>query len=150
MLFRSVVTADDVAKLDAALREKLDKALEAASTFKPNKADWLEGRWAGLTIAPGEEDRKGHTAIDAALYQKVGHAISEPPKNFDLNRKIARQLQDKRKTIDTGKDIDWATGEALAFGSLLAEGTPVRLSGQDSGRGTFSRSEEHTSELQSH
>ena len=61
------------------------------------------------------------------------------PKDFDLNRKIARQLQEKRKTIETGKDIDWATGEALAFGTLLAEGTPVRLSGQDSGRGTFSQ-----------
>ena len=69
----------------------------------------------------------------------VGRALSEPPKDFDLNRKIARLLQEKRKTIDTGKDIDWATGEALAFGTLLAEGTPVRLSGQDSARGTFSQ-----------
>ena len=69
----------------------------------------------------------------------VGHALSEAPEDFDLNRKIARQLQEKRKTIETGEDIDWATGEALAFGTLLAEGTPVRLSGQDSGRGTFSQ-----------
>src|SRR5207248_863100 len=66
-------------------------------------------------------------------------ALSEPPKNFDLNRKIARLLGEKRKAIDSGKDIDWATGEALAWGTLLAEGTPVRLSGQDSGRGTFSQ-----------
>jgi 2-oxoglutarate dehydrogenase E1 component len=133
------VTAAEVAALDAALREKLDKALEAASQYKPNKADWLEGRWAGLTVAPGEEDRKGATAVDTEQLLAVGHAISEPPKNFDLNRKIARQLQEKRKTIDTGRDIDWATGEALAWGTLLAEGTPVRLSGQDSGRGTFSQ-----------
>jgi 2-oxoglutarate dehydrogenase E1 component len=69
----------------------------------------------------------------------VGRAISEPPQNFDLNRKIARLLGEKRKTIDAAKDIDWATGEALAWGTLLAEGTPVRLSGQDSGRGTFSQ-----------
>jgi 2-oxoglutarate dehydrogenase E1 component len=134
-----VVTAAEVAALDAALREKLDKALEAASHYKPNKADWLEGRWAGLTVAPGEEDRKGMTAVELEQLQAVGRAISEAPRNFDLNRKIARQLQDKRKTIDTGKDIDWATGEALAWGTLLAEGTPVRLSGQDSGRGTFSQ-----------
>jgi 2-oxoglutarate dehydrogenase E1 component len=133
------VTAAEVAALDAALREKLDKALEAANQYKPNKADWLEGRWAGMTIAPGEEDRKGATAVDTEQLLAVGHAISEPPKNFDLNRKIARQLQEKRKTIDTGRDIDWATGEALAWGTLLAEGTPVRLSGQDSGRGTFSQ-----------
>jgi 2-oxoglutarate dehydrogenase E1 component len=133
------VTAAEVAALDAALREKLDKALEAANQYKPNKADWLEGRWAGFTVAPGEEDRKGVTAVDTEQLLAVGHAISEVPKNFDLNRKIARQLQEKRKTIDTGRDIDWATGEALAWGTLLAEGTPVRLSGQDSGRGTFSQ-----------
>ncbi len=133
------VTAAEVAALDAALREKLDKALEAATQYKPNKADWLEGRWAGLTVAPGEEDRKGATAVELDQLRAVGHAISEVPKNFDLNRKIARQLQEKRKTIDTGENIDWATGEALAWGTLLAEGTPVRLSGQDSGRGTFSQ-----------
>src|SRR6266851_2247610 len=134
-----IVTAADVQAMDAALREKLDKALEAANQYKPNKADWLEGRWAGMTIAPGEEDRKGATAVDTEQLLAVGRAISEPPKNFDLNRKIARQLQEKRKTIDTGRDIDWETGEALAWGTLLAEGTPVRLSGQDSGRGTFSQ-----------
>ncbi|HYX04058.1 MAG TPA: 2-oxoglutarate dehydrogenase E1 component [Reyranella sp.] len=134
-----VVTAAEVQKLDAELREKLDKALEAAGQYKPNKADWLEGRWAGLTPAPGEEDRKGTTAVETEQLLAVGRAISEVPRNFDLNRKIARQLQEKRKTIETGNDIDWATGEALAWGTLLAEGTPVRLSGQDSGRGTFSQ-----------
>ena len=134
-----VVTAADVAGLDAALREKLDKALEAANQYKPNKADWLEGRWAGLTVAPGEEDRKGVTAVELDRLLSVGHALCEAPKGFDLNRKIARQLQEKRKTIDTGENIDWATGEALAWGTLLAESTPVRLSGQDSGRGTFSQ-----------
>ncbi|MFZ5784461.1 MAG: 2-oxoglutarate dehydrogenase E1 component [Pseudomonadota bacterium] len=133
-----VVTPAEVAQLDAALRDKLDKALEAASQYKPNKADWLEGRWAGLTVAPGEEDRKGMTAVGLDELRSVGHALCETPKNFDLNRKIARQLQEKRKTIETGENIDWSTGEALAFGTLLAEGTPVRLSGQDSGRGTFS------------
>ncbi|MPZ34809.1 MAG: 2-oxoglutarate dehydrogenase E1 component [Rhodospirillales bacterium] len=134
-----VVSAADVAQLDAAFREKLDKALEAASQYKPNKADWLEGRWAGLTVAPGEEDRKGATAVELDRLLSVGHALCEAPKGFDLNRKIARQLQEKRKTIDTGENIDWATGEALAWGTLLAESTPVRLSGQDSGRGTFSQ-----------
>ena len=134
-----VVTPAEVARLDAELREKLDKALEASAQYKPNKADWLEGRWAGLTTAPGEEERKGTTAVEIGQLQAVGRALTEVPKNFDLNRKIARQLQDKRKTIETGKDIDWATGEALAWATLLAEGTPVRLSGQDSARGTFSQ-----------
>jgi 2-oxoglutarate dehydrogenase E1 component len=134
-----VVTAADVAAMDAELRQKLDSALEAAANFKPNKADWLEGKWTGITIAPGEEDRKGVTAVEMDKLVAVGTAISEPPRNFDLNRKITRLLQEKRKTIETGQDIDWATGEALALGTLLAEGTPVRFSGQDSGRGTFSQ-----------
>ncbi len=134
-----VVTPAEVAQLDGELRAKLDRALEASGQYKANKADWLEGRWAGLTTAPGEEDRKGTTAVETEQLQAVGRALTEVPKNFDLNRKIARQLQEKRKTIETGKDIDWATGEALAWGTLLAEGTPVRLSGQDSARGTFSQ-----------
>ena len=136
---QGVITPAEVAQRDAELRERLDKALEAASQYKPNKADWLEGRWAGFTVAPGEEDRKGATAVELDRLRSVGHALTEVPKGFDLNRKIARQLQEKRKTVDTGENIDWATGEAMAFGTLLAEGTPVRLSGQDSGRGTFSQ-----------
>src|SRR5437764_13786781 len=92
-----------------------------------------------MTVATGEEDRYSINAVDTEKLLSVGRAISEPPANFELNRKITRLLQEKRKAIDTGRDIDWATGEALAFGTLLAEGTPVRLSGQDSGRGTFSQ-----------
>jgi 2-oxoglutarate dehydrogenase E1 component len=133
-----VVSAAEVQAMDAELRANLDKALDAATNYKPNKADWLEGKWSGFTVAPGEEDRKGVTGVATDKLVAIGHALSEPPKDFDLNRKLVRLLQEKRKAIDTGKDIDWATGEALAVGTLLAEGTPVRLSGQDSGRGTFS------------
>src|SRR5205807_974585 len=73
------------------------------------------------------------------LLKEVGAALSSVPPGFNLNRKIARQLEAKRHAIETGEGIDWATGEALAFGTLCAEGTQVRLSGQDSGRGTFSQ-----------
>jgi len=139
LIAEGVVTAADVQAMDTQLRENLDQALEAATNFKPNKADWLEGKWAGMTMAPGEEDRKGATAVDLDELKKAGLAISEPPRNFDLNRKIARQLQDKRKMIEQGVGIDWANGRGAGLGTLLAEGTPVRLSGQDSGRGTFSQ-----------
>src|SRR6187399_671925 len=94
-----IVTAADVQAMDAELRSKLDKALEAATNYKPNKADWLEGKWSGMTIAPGEEDRKGITAVDSDKLLSVGRAISEPPKSFELNRKITRLLQEKRKAI---------------------------------------------------
>ncbi|HCP00653.1 MAG TPA: 2-oxoglutarate dehydrogenase E1 component, partial [Rhodospirillaceae bacterium] len=116
----------------------LEKEFESARSYKPNKADWLEGRWADLGMAEGEA-RRGKTAVDSDLLKEVGHAISEPPQSFEPNSKILRQLKNKRKMIDTGEGIDWATGEALAFGTLLCESTPVRLSGEDVGRGTFSQ-----------
>ncbi len=115
----------------------LDAQFEARHSFKANKADWLEGKWAGLGIAAGEA-RRGETGVDIDLLREVGYAISAVPQNFNLNSKIKRQLEQKRKMIETGKDIDWGTAEALAFGTLLCESTSIRLSGEDSERGTFS------------
>ena len=116
----------------------LDKEFEAANGYKPNKADWLEGRWAGMKLASGDE-RRGETGVELSLLREVGYAISERPQNFDINSKIVRQLSAKRKVIESGKGVDWATAEALAFGTLVCESTPVRLSGEDSERGTFSQ-----------
>ncbi len=117
---------------------KLEQAYQAAPSFKPNKADWLEGKWAGLGVAHGDE-RRGNTGTDLTFLREVGIKLTDTPGSFHLNRKIARQLEAKRKTVESGQGIDWATAEALAFGTLLCEGTPVRLSGQDCGRGTFSQ-----------
>ena len=118
---------------------KLEKDFDAAGSYKPNKADWLEGKWKGLVQLRGEEEFCDHdTSAPMHLLHEVGMAISKVPDNFELNKKIIRQLEAKRKMIESGAGIDWATAEALAFGTLLVEGTGVRLSGQDSGRGTFS------------
>jgi len=118
---------------------KLEKDFQAATSYKPNKADWLEGKWKGLVQLTGEEEfLDDETACKLDFLKKVGNAISKIPNNIELNPKIIRQLEAKQKTIETGKGVDWATAEALAFGTLLVEGTGVRLSGQDSGRGTFS------------
>jgi 2-oxoglutarate dehydrogenase E1 component len=116
----------------------LDGQFESAKSYRPNKADWLEGAWTGLEVASGE-DRRGDTGVSRELLTEVGAALSHVPDGFNLNRKIARQLEAKRQAIETGEGVDWATAEALAFGTLCAEGTFVRLSGQDSGRGTFSQ-----------
>ena len=118
-------------------RATLDEEFEAAAGYKPNKADWLEGRWAGMELATGDA-RRGDTSVDTGLLQEVGYAISEVPQNFNVNSKIVRQLNNKRKMMETGEGIDWGTAEALALGTLLCESTPVRLSGEDSQRGTFS------------
>jgi 2-oxoglutarate dehydrogenase E1 component len=116
----------------------LESQFEAAKNYRPNKADWLEGAWAGLATAP-DDDRRGDTGVDLARLREIGRALATVPEGFHLNRKIARQLEAKRAAIEAGDGIDWATAEALAFASLCAEGTHVRLSGQDSGRGTFSQ-----------
>ncbi len=117
---------------------RLEREFEAASSYRPNKADWLEGAWAGLQTASGD-DRRGVTAVDLETLKEVGRALVTVPAGFNANRKIVRQLAAKRKNLEAGVGIDWATAEAMAFGTLLVEGAPVRLSGQDCGRGTFSQ-----------
>ena len=116
----------------------LESQYEAAAHYKPNQADWLGGVWSGMTTATGDE-RRGTTAITEEAFRTVGRALTRVPDGFNLNSKIARQLKAKAKMIESGQGLDWATAEALAFGTLVAEGVPVRLSGQDSGRGTFSQ-----------
>ncbi|WP_366654281.1 2-oxoglutarate dehydrogenase E1 component [Fodinicurvata sp. EGI_FJ10296] len=125
-------------RLAEEFQQKLEKEYEASSSYKPNKADWLGGAWEGLSIATGEE-RRGRTAVAEKTLREVGRAITHVPETFNANSKIVRQLKAKAKAIDEGKGIDWPLAEALAFGTLCHEGFPVRLSGQDSGRGTFSQ-----------
>ena len=119
-------------------RRYLDQEFEAAASYKPNKADWLEGRWAGLQVASGD-DRRGDTHVEFDRLKEVGYAISNVPPNFNVHPRLVRVLKGRRKMIETGEDIDWATGEALALGTLLCEATPVRFAGEDSIRGTFSQ-----------
>ncbi|HQT67773.1 MAG: 2-oxoglutarate dehydrogenase E1 component [Rhodospirillales bacterium 20-60-12] len=134
------VPAEESKKIYDDFMARLDEAQKAAASYKPNKADWLEGHWAGLNQAEDEDEQtEESTAVALPLLHEVGAALSTGPQNFDLNPKIARQLEAKREMIDTGEGIDWATGEALAFGTLLREGHRVRLSGEDCQRGTFSQ-----------
>ncbi|MFL5265654.1 MAG: 2-oxoglutarate dehydrogenase E1 component [Stellaceae bacterium] len=117
---------------------ELEAQFEAAKSYRPNKADWLEGAWAGLGEAPAD-DRRGDTGVASERLREIGRGLVTVPEGFRLNPKVARQLEAKRAAIEAGEGIDWATAEALAIGSLCAEGTHVRMSGQDSGRGTFSQ-----------
>ncbi|HEY8016728.1 MAG TPA: 2-oxoglutarate dehydrogenase E1 component, partial [Dongiaceae bacterium] len=125
-------------RMAAQFYDRLEHEFEAATSYKPNKADWLEGAWAGLAIASGD-DRRGETTVPLESLQRIGTALTQLPQDFHPNRKIVRVLEARRQAVESGEGIDWATGEALAFGSLLDEGVRVRLSGQDSGRGTFSQ-----------
>ncbi|MCG7359982.1 2-oxoglutarate dehydrogenase E1 component [Roseomonas sp. ACRSG] len=133
------VPAEDSKSMLDAFNAQLEEAYQAAQTFKPNKADWLEGHWSGLKAAgSSEEEKEDGTAVALDSLREVGAALSRVPEGFNANSKIVRQLEAKKNAIETGEGIDWATGEALAFGSLLVEGHRIRLSGEDVQRGTFS------------
>ncbi len=128
-------------EVDAAItgcQESLQRDFEAADDYRSNKADWLDGRWSGFGKASGD-DRRGETAVETDTLQAIGTALTKVPDGFTAHRTLKRILKNKEQMFETGEGFDWATAEALAFGSLIMENKYVRLSGQDSGRGTFSQ-----------
>jgi 2-oxoglutarate dehydrogenase E1 component len=135
-----VLTAEDAAAMADAYTATLEDANKAAKSYKPNKADWLEGHWSGMHESGKDAEQVEHgTEVPLDILKAVGGALARVPASFALNPKIARQLDAKQAMMDSGEGIDWATGEALAFGTLLLDGHRVRLSGEDCQRGTFSQ-----------
>ncbi|WP_439573270.1 2-oxoglutarate dehydrogenase E1 component [Phreatobacter sp.] len=136
-----VVTEAEIDKMKADWRQRLDAEMEAGQSYKPNKADWLDGKWAGLTAGLSSDDdpRRGASGVDREVLKRIGQAITTVPKGFAAHRTIQRFMDNRMKMIETGEGIDWATAEALAYGTLVDEGLRVRLSGQDCERGTFSQ-----------
>jgi len=140
LVAEGTLTRDQADAIVSDFQNRLEQEFQAAKSFKVNKADWLEGKWQGLVqLAEEEEFREEKTGVPADLLKEVGYALARTPEGFNANRKVIRQLQAKKDMVDSGNGIDWSTAEALAFGTLLVEGNPVRLSGQDVGRGTFSQ-----------
>jgi len=140
LIGEGVVTEGEIDKMKTDWRARLDAEYEAAQGYRPNKADWLDGRWSGLKAAHDADDpRRGNTGVDIGILRDIGAKITQVPQGFHVHRTIQRFLDHRAKAIESGEGIDWATAEALAFGTLLKEGRPVRLSGQDSERGTFSQ-----------
>ncbi len=133
-----LIPEGEIEDMKAAFQSYLNEEFEAGKDYKPNKADWLDGRWSGLDREKDDYQR-GETAIPEETFKEIGASLTNGPSGFPLHRTVERLLETKKQMFDTGEGIDWATGEALAFGSLLTEGYPVRLSGQDSTRGTFSQ-----------
>ncbi len=141
LIAEGVLTASDATGMWESLMATMEESFAAAKAYKPNKADWLEGHWSGLKQPDDQAEwTDGPTAVTLGELREIGVAISTVPQEFNLNSKIARQLEAKRvSVVETGEGIDWATGEALAFGSLLIDGHRIRLSGEDCQRGTFSQ-----------
>ncbi|TDE39639.1 2-oxoglutarate dehydrogenase E1 component [Antarcticimicrobium sediminis] len=133
-----LIPEGEIEDMKAAFQAELNEEFEAGKDYKPNKADWLDGRWSHLNREGGEYVR-GETAIPPETMEQIGRALTTAPEGFALHRTVGRLLEAKKEMFAKGEGFDWATGEALAFGSLLTEGYPVRLSGQDCTRGTFSQ-----------
>lgn len=140
LIEEGVLSEADIEKKKIAWREKMDAEYEAGQSYKPNKADWLDGIWAGLKAADREDDaRRGKTCVDVDKLKIIGQRITAIPEGFQAHKTIERFMKNRARMFETGTGIDWATAEALAFGTLCTEGHLVRLSGQDCERGTFSQ-----------
>ena len=133
-----LIPEGEIEDLKTGFQSFLNDEFDAGKNYKPNKADWLDGRWAHLDRNKDDYQR-GQTAISEDTFDKVGAALSKLPDDFPVHKTISRLLDNKNKMFSDGTGLDWATAEALAFGSLLTEGFPVRLSGQDATRRTFSQ-----------
>ena len=133
-----LIPEGEIEDMKAAFQSFLNEEFEAGRTYKPNKADWLDGRWSHLN-REGAEYQRAQTWIAAETMQEIGRALTHYPDGFNIHKTVARQLDAKAEMFRSGKGFDWATAEAMAFGSLVTEGYPVRLAGQDSTRGTFSQ-----------
>jgi 2-oxoglutarate dehydrogenase E1 component len=144
-LYASILAArgDDLSAAEKAAGEMqaaLHSAFAAAKSWKVNKADCFEGRWSGLGPADEASLLAGvPTGLSHARLLELGRAITSLPEGFSPDPKVARFLDERRRSIETGQGLTWPTAEALALASLLGEGTSVRLGGQDTVRGAFTQ-----------
>ena len=138
LVAEQILTENQVDEMRSDFRAHLESEFSAADHYKPNKADWLDGRWSSIGFAE-DEARRGNTGVELDILRDIGRRITKVPGDFNAHKTVKRLLDRRHEMIERGTGIDWAMAEHLAFGTLLAEGFPVRLSGQDSERGTFSQ-----------
>jgi len=136
LLASSVATQAQLDEYKDQLWKSHEEAFEAASSYKEQPITWVATKWEGIA-KPTDEAVSADTGIDAALLKKIGLRVCEVPDGFKIHRGLVKQLKKKKEDVEGGQTIDWATAEAMAFGSLLLEGKPVRITGQDVQRGTF-------------
>jgi len=138
LIGESVTTAGEVEAMRGKIRVGLDEEYKNSDAYKPNKADWLDGRWSEIGFAE-DEARRGNTAVAMDTLQELGRRLTTIPQDFNVHKTIQRLLDRRREMVEGAIGVDWSMAEHLAFGTLLKEGFPVRLSGQDCERGTFSQ-----------
>ncbi len=142
LVAEGLLTAEQVDAQVADFEAYLDREFDAGKAFAAKKADWLDGEWKGLGL-PEDDERRGKTGVTKKRLQQLGDAITRVPEGVDIHKTLARVIEGRSQAISKGQGLDWATAEHLAFATMLDEGFPIRLSGQDCGRGTFSQRHSH-------
>jgi len=133
------LTAEEFELMKQAFYDRLEEAYQGANSYKPAKADMLEGKWTGIKQADDQATKiKGDTSVALKKLQQVGAKLVALPETLNVHKGVQKVYDNRAKMVETGEGIDWAFGEALAFGTLLDEGRPIRFTGQDVIRGTFS------------
>ncbi|VAV90754.1 2-oxoglutarate dehydrogenase E1 component [hydrothermal vent metagenome] len=138
LIREGLITQEQADKMVRDVASYLDVEMKAAAKYKVDKADWFAGRWSGYERDSEDLRRSAGTGVHIDELQDIGRVLTTVPDGFNVHRTLKRILDVKATMLDTGTGLDWATAEALAFGALIREGHRVRLSGQDSQRGTFS------------
>jgi len=137
LIKEGTTTQEEFNNMKMQFKNLLGEQFKTAKEYKP-KLEWYAGVWSRYKPERGK-DKRGVTGVSIEKIKKIGEKITTIPKEFNPHSTIKKIFENKKKMFLTGKGFDWATAEQLAFATLLEEGYPVRLSGQDSGRGTFSQ-----------
>ena len=137
LIKEGTISKEEFGSMKNKFKSLLEEQFKTAKEYKP-KLEWYEGVWSRFKPERGK-DKRGITGVSLEKIKKIGERITVIPKNFNIHPTIKKIFENKKKMFLTGKGFDWATAEQLAFATLLEEGYPVRLCGQDSGRGTFSQ-----------
>jgi 2-oxoglutarate dehydrogenase E1 component len=130
LIEEGIITEQAVENMVAEMDSHFNTEFEKAKSFKPGAADWLDGKWAGLGL-PKDDEGRGKTGVPLAALMDIGLKITEVPDGFNIHKTVARTIDARRKMVETGENIDWAMAEHMEFATLLSEGFPVRVSGQD-------------------
>ncbi|MEI8198026.1 MAG: hypothetical protein WCI73_19200, partial [Phycisphaerae bacterium] len=140
LMASGTLTQEQLDRMAAELHEKLEKALEYAQTFKPNDAPPpVHGPWAKFAKIPKDpKDWAVPTAVDKATLKKLTRELCAVPEGFHIHPTVSKMMEQRIESVENEKDINWGAGEMLGLGTLINEGTWIRLTGQDVGRGTFS------------
>ena len=137
LIKEGTINADEFNKMKNDFKNLLDEQYKTAKDYKP-KIEWYEGTWSRYKPEKGK-DKRGKSGVNLSKIEKISEKINSIPSSINVHKTISKVLEQRKQSVIKKKGIDWSTAEALAFGTLLDEGFPVRLVGQDTGRGTFSQ-----------